>query len=59
MENLTETEACRQYHEYLDELEPLNNFPGLTFSSLLEDSDGIAYHVGFNDFCENNNIEIV
>ena len=59
METLTETEARQQYHEYLDELEPLRNFPGVTFSSLLEDAGGVTYNAGYNDFCDNNSIEIV
>ena len=59
METLTETEAYRQYHEYRDELEPLNNFPALSFSGLLSESGGITYNAGFTDFCEQNNIEIV
>ena len=59
MDKVTETEAYQQYHEYLDELEPLPNFPALSFSGLLEDSGGVTYNAGFNDFCANNNIEIV
>ena len=59
METVTLTDAYKQYHEYLDELEPLDNFPALSFSGLLEVAGGITYNAGFNDFCANNNIDLV
>ena len=58
MEIVTETEAYTQYDEYLDELEPLNNF-GLLFSGLLRDGAPLSYNAGFNDFCSNNSLDVV
>ena len=57
MYQATESEARKQYNEFLDELEPLHCFPALLFSDLLEHYGGITYNAGFHDFCEN--IEII
>lgn len=56
---LTEKEAYSLYDDLLNELYPLEGISCNPFSILLQSGDNCVYEVGFNDFCDSENIETV
>lgn len=60
MQTMTERDALQAYNEFLDEVFPEYVMGNLTFrpSRILEELDKTAYHVGFNEWADNEGITI-
>ena len=56
---LSEEEAYTQYDNMLNELYPLDGIACNPFSVLLATGDNCAYELGFIDFVDAENIELI
>jgi len=55
---MTEYEAQQAYDDMLNEMFPLDGICCNSFATLLLEGDPTAYHCGFTDYCDAQEIEL-